>query len=526
MKTDPNYNRVIDNRYRLLDLIGVGAMGQVYRAEDTLLGGVNVALKFLSQTLLSQKMRERFEREAQISALLGEKSIHIVRVKDYGIDDLNIPFYVMEFLQGENLSDLLKYNPLPLSRFFKIARQIGLGLSSAHEGIVFQNQPSPIVHRDIKPSNIFVVPDASLGELVKVLDFGIAKLLRGGDSQTHSFMGTLAYCSPEQMEGKELDNRSDIYSFGVMMYEMLTNEMPIVPETSSFHGWYRAHHEFPAKGFDPLIHLPEELESLVYQCLSKRPEHRPQNTAEILAVLERLERQISDRSTAPGQALNEEAKLKVAEDTTQVDASNRTTEVQTVFQDALTGASDPRSLSSITDFCLQNTWPQDKPREKIVFPRILTLPNHTIASLWAMLEQDDILNRKNSTRYNQFLCLQAPHPMLLWITVLYSSLYGPRWLPCYLDLQTDLGQRIIRTLAQLGSYRILLFSLEKPESCQYVLSATIAADQCKLFTKWADSSLKFPKSSNQRASKDLLQRELGKLKPKILKKLETVRLTP
>lgn len=93
----------------------------------------------------------------------------------------------------------------------------------------------PVVHRDIKPSNVLLVEDPALGELVKILDFGIAKLVQAAEeSKTQAFMGTLAYCSPEQMEGKELDSRSDIYSLGVMMYEMLTGEMPLFPDNSSF----------------------------------------------------------------------------------------------------------------------------------------------------------------------------------------------------------------------------------------------------------------------------------------------------
>ena len=269
-----NHRRLLANRYRLNDLVGTGAMGQVYRAEDTLLGGVTVAVKFLSHTLLNQKMRERFEQEATVSALLGEKSIHIVRVRDYGVDENQVPFYVMEFLQGENLDDIL-LQPLAIPRFVKLARQICLGLESAHQGITFKNQLCPIIHRDIKPSNIFVLQDPSLGEFVKVLDFGIAKLIQSNDAQTHSFMGTLAYCSPEQMEGKELDNRSDIYSLGVVMYEMLTNDLPLIPETSSFGGWYRAHHDYEPKEIDFNLNLPNELKTLLFQCLAKLPQERP-----------------------------------------------------------------------------------------------------------------------------------------------------------------------------------------------------------------------------------------------------------
>jgi len=201
MTTDPNNGRLLANRYQLVELIGKGAMGRVYKAKDMLLGGVIVAVKFLSQALLNQRMRDRFYREATISALLSEKSIHIVRVRDYGVDENEISFYVMEYLEGDSLSEVIRRQPLPLPRFLNVSRQICLGLQCAHRGIVFEGQLSPIIHRDIKPSNILLVQDASFGELVKILDFGIAKLIQSDSAQTHSFMGTLAYCSPEQMEG-------------------------------------------------------------------------------------------------------------------------------------------------------------------------------------------------------------------------------------------------------------------------------------------------------------------------------------
>lgn len=111
--TDSRHRRLLANRYQLIELVGSGAMGQVYRAEDKLLGGVTVAVKFLSQTLLSNKMKERFEREATISALLGERSMHIVKVRDYGIDEKEIPFYVMEFLRVKASAKLLRYILFP-----------------------------------------------------------------------------------------------------------------------------------------------------------------------------------------------------------------------------------------------------------------------------------------------------------------------------------------------------------------------------------------------------------------------------
>jgi len=178
MTPDPNNGRLLANRYQLVELVGKGAMGRVYQAKDMLLGGVTVAVKFLSQTLLNQKMRDRFEREATICAVLGEQSIHIVRVRDYGVDETEIPFYVMEFLQGDSLSDVLRDRPLSVPRFLNITRQICLGLQRAHQGILLDGELCPIIHRDIKPSNISIVQDTTLGELVKILDFGIAKLLQ------------------------------------------------------------------------------------------------------------------------------------------------------------------------------------------------------------------------------------------------------------------------------------------------------------------------------------------------------------
>ena len=135
---DHNIGRKLANRYQILELVGEGAMGRVYRASDQLLGGVTVAVKFLSQMMLNKKMRERFEREATVCALLGEKSIHIVRVRDYGVDEKEIPFYVMEFLQGESLSDVILYETISESRFVNLIRQICLGMKSAHEGINFR----------------------------------------------------------------------------------------------------------------------------------------------------------------------------------------------------------------------------------------------------------------------------------------------------------------------------------------------------------------------------------------------------
>jgi len=493
--TDSRHRRLLANRYQLIELVGSGAMGQVYRAEDKLLGGVTVAVKFLSQTLLSTKMKERFEREATISALLGERSMHIVKVRDYGIDEKEIPFYVMEFLQGQSLSEIIKVHTIALSRFLILARQICFGLECAHKGIMFQGEICPIVHRDIKPSNILVIQDTGIGDLVKILDFGIAKLMLSSEAQTQSFMGTLAYCSPEQMEGKELDNRSDIYSLGIMMYEMLTGEMPIHPDNSSFGGWYEAHHYSNPIPIRSEFNVPKELTGIILKCLAKSPIDRPQSIGELIQLLEGIENGVKEATPNQAKGANLLQSGKNQE--------------------------ERKEPSSLYEIGLNTVWPKDKPIQKIVFPNLLRTPEKDVISLWVMLEGQDIITRMSSIRYNQFLFLTSPHPMLLWITVLYHREFGPRWLPCYLDLKTPSGQKLTRLLGETGSYWILFFAIEQPSKCKQVMTSTIAPSQCKTLREWANTSQTL-KAGKPQITKRILKEELEKLKPKILTKLESI----
>lgn len=500
MSSGKRENRILAERYQLVDLIGTGAMGQVYRAEDTLLGGVVVAVKFLAQTLLNDKMRHRFEREATISALLGEKSIHIIRVRDYGVDEDEVPYYVMEFLEGQSLSEVIKFQPLPLKRFLYLSRQMCVGMDAAHSGIMLKKELCQVVHRDIKPSNVLIMQDPTLGELLKILDFGIAKLVQANATQTHSFMGTLAYCSPEQMEGKELDNRSDIYSLGVMMYEMLTLEMPILPETSSFGAWYKAHHDFPPRPFESHLKIPTELKDVIMKCMEKSRDNRPQTVAEILRVIEKLEKE--SQPNYHNQATNYSSQPTVV-------ANTRDTN-QTEF------AQTTRHRTTVSKTL---TWPKNKPIQKIVFPKVVTTSTENFPSLWVMLDKKDILNRMTSIRYNQFLYLNSPHPMILWITVIFNPTYGARWLPCYLDLKTETGRQVTNSLAESGNYKILFFALEEPEKCQHSMISTIASNQCRIMVDWLSTSAKLPHSKTSKDSKKRLRDEFEKLKPRILGKL-------
>ncbi|HAG84949.1 MAG TPA: serine/threonine protein kinase [Cyanobacteria bacterium UBA12227] len=502
MPQDPNIGRLLRNRYQLVEMVGKGAMGRVYKAKDMLLGGVIVAVKFLSHALLNEKMRDRFAREATICALLGAKSNHIVDVKDYGVDEEEISYYVMEYLEGDSLSEVIRSQPLPLPRFLNISRQICLGLQCAHKGIVYESQLTQIIHRDIKPSNILVVQDSSFGELVKILDFGIAKLIQPDGAQTQSFMGTLAYCSPEQMEGKELDPRSDIYSLGVMMFEMLTGEMPIIGENRSFGGWYKAHHEIPPRSFEivsPHLKLPKALENLVMRCLAKDRSDRPQSVEELLKGLDPIEQRFG-QGWQLGQRIGAAlSKLPVVDD-------QKTGRVR-----------------SAEEICQQASWPEHRPQDqRIVFPHIIRTAQERLATLWVMLSREDIQNHQVSRHYNQFLFLSAPHhPMVLWITALHNRSYGTRWLTCYLDLKTDSGQKILRLLGESGCYRILFFALSEPERCVNVTTSTINPAQRRLLMEWANSSQTVPMAQPQ-LSKRLLKQELERLKPNILRRLEAI----
>lgn len=514
--TDPNTGRLLDNRYQLVELIGTGAMGRVYRAKDILLGGVPVAIKFLSLTIQNQKLRlqERFEREAKTCALLGQKSLHIVRVMDYGVDENKTPFYVMEYLQVESLSDVIRSRSLPLPKFLNLARQIGLGLQCAHEGIPVDGEICPIIHRDIKPSNILVVQDASLGQLAKVLDFGIAKLRQADSDQTNYYLGTLAYSSPEQMEGKELDNRSDIYSLGVLMYEMLTGKMPLQAETHSFGGWYKVHHFQPPRSFEEVnssIKVPKALENLVMSCLAKEPADRPQTVGDILKALEPLEQRFNT-----GRHLGQRIETALAKVTIPGDI-----ELPAQVKAQEEQKPQPAPIEEIERIARQQTWPKNKPIAEIVFAQSLPTSNETLATLWVMLKKEDIQKRQVCKRYNQFLFLMSPHPMLLWITALYTRDAGPRWLRCYLDMKTSQGEEMTKLLGETGRYWVLLFALEEPQRCVHAMSVRIAPSQCDLLQKWVQTSQSLMSVGSPKMSKDLLNAQFEKIKPQILMKLES-----
>lgn len=519
--SDPNIGRLLSNRYQLQDLIGTGAMGRVYCAKDILLGGVPIAVKFLALSIQNEKMRlrERFETEAKTCALLGQKSIHIVRVMDYGVDENNAPYYVMEYLQGKGLNTIIRSQVLSLSRFLSMARQICLGLESAHNGILVDGVLCPIIHRDIKPSNMLVIQDPSYGELVKVLDFGIAKLVMSDSDQTKFYLGTLAYSSPEQIEGKELDNRSDIYSLGVMMFEMLTSKMPLLPLNHSFGAWYQIHKSQKPISFaeaSPKITIPKQLQDLVMSCLEKKPSDRPQSIQEILSLLLAIEQQEiilpqNGRNTPP---IHQELQIQSqpSNNSRIEQPSSLITEKKATTQLRLSPVND-----DVNSFL---SWPPNKPIADIVFPKSIHDHGELLPALWVMLPKQEIEKRLVCTRYNKFLFIPFPHPMVLWITVIYNREYGAKWLPYYLDLKTKFGEQFMRLLHYKGYYRLLFFARETPSSCSHVLVSTIDPNQVKLIEEWLTISQGSTSHGSAENSKKFLKQEYENMKAEILAKLE------
>lgn len=278
-------------RYRLEEHLGAGGMGDVFIARDVPIGKL-VALKILKGSLAeSADLRKRFEREVTLCAAL--KSDHIVNISDYGVTDEGCPFYVMEYLQGQSLGQLLRQQQqLGIERSLSVAIQVCQGLRLAHQGVtLWQNGATAskqikVVHRDLKPDNIFLVPTA-LGELVKILDFGIAKICNDANeftNLTNVFIGTFHYAAPEQFElGTEVDERADIYSLGVILYEMLTGTDPFGfnfrrhNNTISGMSWVFAHASKPPiqlRSQPHCEHFSLQLEAVVMRCLQKSPRDR------------------------------------------------------------------------------------------------------------------------------------------------------------------------------------------------------------------------------------------------------------
>ena len=273
------------NHYRVTKAIGSGGMGEVYLGEDTRLKR-SVAIKILPLALATQPDRcERFEHEAQAVAVLNHPNIVTV----YSVEQAgDTHFLTMEYVDGHTLADLLPKGGLPLKRLLSIARQIVDAIIAAHD--------RGIVHRDLKPANVMI--DAK--GRVKVLDFGLAKLRDAAEpaldgsmptrelSREGTIVGTVAYMSPEQAEGKSLDERSDLFSLGVLLYEMATGGRPFAGDTS-LSVLTSILRDTPRPLTDLNPELPRDFARIVRHCLAKDPERRYQSAKDLRNDLEELQ---------------------------------------------------------------------------------------------------------------------------------------------------------------------------------------------------------------------------------------------
>ncbi len=284
------------SHYEVVSRLGAGGMGEVYRAVDTRLGR-EVALKVLPEGETSSEQLERFQREARAASSLNHPNICTI----YDVSS-NPPFIAMELLEGETLDHLLANGPLPVVTIVEIVLPVLDALETAHR--------KNIVHRDIKPANIFVTERGP-----KILDFGLAKLAhtaidaaneptRASDphlTDAGRTLGTLAYMSPEQLRGHQLDQRTDLFSFGVVLYAAATGTLPFRGTHLAIVDAILNHAPAQARGLNPQV--SPQFEAVIDKCLEKDPALRYQRAADIAADLRRLGRSTASHSSARRTAL-------------------------------------------------------------------------------------------------------------------------------------------------------------------------------------------------------------------------------
>jgi eukaryotic-like serine/threonine-protein kinase len=272
--------RALVDKYRLDALVGIGGMGAVYCA-DHLSTGRQVAVKILLPNLAigNPRLLDLFEREARVVGRLRHENI--VDIIDAGLTTDGIAYIAMEWLEGRTLDEEIQLNgPLSFQRVSEILRQVAAALQESHS--------QHIIHRDLKPSNIFLVKRATGREQVKVVDFGISKSIGDtGGSPVSSVMGTPQYASPEQFRlGENIDSRTDIYSLGVVLFQMLTNALPFNDTTiSALIHKHLNEPPPPLRGLRPDI--PPALEDLVGRMLAKQPADRPQRVGDVPDLFDR-----------------------------------------------------------------------------------------------------------------------------------------------------------------------------------------------------------------------------------------------
>jgi len=261
------------SHYKILEKLGEGGMGVVYKAQDTKLDRI-VALKFLPERLVcDEEAKSRFVNEAKAASALNHPNITTI----YEIDEVEDQCFIsMECVKGRSIKEVIGERKLSEEEILKIATQIAEGLNAAHK--------KDIIHRDIKSDNIMLTEDGQ----VKIMDFGLAKL-KGVSKLTKAgtTLGTMQYMSPEQVQGQEVDQRSDIFSFGVVLYEMITGQLPFKGEYEAA-VVYSIINETPEPITEHRTDIPEGLQRIVDKVLEKQRDLRYQNMDDFFTDVEKL----------------------------------------------------------------------------------------------------------------------------------------------------------------------------------------------------------------------------------------------
>jgi serine/threonine protein kinase len=268
---DPRVGVILDSKYKLIESLGQGGMGSVFRAQRLHIGD-EVAVKLLHQDLVREKHAlERFRREARTAAMIRHPNVVSIHDFNDGTGDTSEAYIVMELVQGVSLGNLLRREGrMSPERAVRLMQDICAGVGVAHR--------QGLLHRDLKPDNVIVVPPSHEGdeETAKVVDFGLAKVrdvtAQSGLTQTGAVMGTLYYMSPEQCSGDELDPRADVYSLGAMLYEMLTGAPPF--RSNNFAGLISKHLHEPPPHFPTSLLVSPAIESVCLRALAKNRDQR------------------------------------------------------------------------------------------------------------------------------------------------------------------------------------------------------------------------------------------------------------
>jgi protein kinase/serine/threonine-protein kinase len=266
---------IFAGRYQIIEELGKGGMGKVYKALDKEVEA-KVALKLIKPEIAADKNTiERFRNELRVARDISHKNI--CRMYDLGREGGNY-FITMEYVSGEDLKSMIRMSrQLGVGTAVSIAKQVCEGLAEAHK--------KGIIHRDLKPGNIMIDKDGN----VRIMDFGIARSVKGkGITGAGIMVGTPEYMSPEQVEGKEVDQRSDIYSLGIILYEMVTGRVPFEGDTPFTVG-VKHKSEIPKDPKELNVHIPDDLSRLVLKCLEKATEKRYQSAGDVLSELAKIE---------------------------------------------------------------------------------------------------------------------------------------------------------------------------------------------------------------------------------------------